>query len=268
MLRGPALAIAYGRQHLSAFFPDHEAEISRLLSAALYMPLDRLLKTPFKDIFLPYPTLKVDSSTHLYLPQHIHSSHLIPLFIAAYCARNNLPREHGLKVITDVGGGGALSKLLKCITVTSAKKTTWESTTELPIELPPPLLDYRFHSVFSCPVSKEHAGCDEAATDGDEEMDGAAPEGNWPMMLPCGHVIARDTLDKLAKGGQCVPACVEGLTDDVRQADGQVSILSSAVDGLPGTASVLLIARMAVRTLHPSLYCILRAFGRKACQFK
>jgi hypothetical protein len=172
------------------------------------MPLERLLASSYKDIFLPYPDVKVDTSTYEYSPSKLHQTHLLPLFSTAYCALHNLPREHGLKVITDLGGGGALSKLLKCITVTSAKKTTWESSNELPIELPPPLPDYRFHSIFSCPVSKEHAGCDEAATDGDEEMDGGQPEGNWPMMMPCGHVIARDTLNKLAKGGQYVSSLV------------------------------------------------------------
>lgn len=51
------------------------------------------------------------------------------------------------------------------------------------IPLPAPL---RFHSLFACPVSKEHA----------------TPE-NPPMMLTCGHAIARESFAKLGKGS-CV----------------------------------------------------------------
>ncbi|KAJ2471392.1 hypothetical protein IWW56_006345 [Coemansia sp. RSA 2131] len=41
----------------------------------------------------------------------------------------------------------------------------------------------RFHSVFACPVSKEQATAE-----------------NPPMMMPCGHVVCKASLDKLARG--------------------------------------------------------------------
>lgn len=52
------------------------------------------------------------------------------------------------------------------------------------IALPP---GYQFHSIFVCPVSKDQT-----------------TESNPPMMLPCGHVIAQESLQRLAKGGSSV----------------------------------------------------------------
>ncbi|CAG8813029.1 15436_t:CDS:2, partial [Gigaspora margarita] len=43
--------------------------------------------------------------------------------------------------------------------------------------------DMRFHSIFACPVSKEQSS-----------------EDNPPMMMPCGHVICKESLNKLSKG--------------------------------------------------------------------
>ena len=57
----------------------------------------------------------------------------------------------------------------------------WQSRGELPVEIP--LLDkQRFHSVFTCPVSKEQS-----------------TDENPPMMLLCGHVICKEPLNRLGK---------------------------------------------------------------------
>jgi len=53
---------------------------------------------------------------------------------------------------------------------------------EIPLEP-----EYRFHSVFTCPVSKDQA-----------------TEQNPPMVLQCGHVLVRESLTKLTKAQQCV----------------------------------------------------------------
>jgi predicted RNA-binding Zn-ribbon protein involved in translation (DUF1610 family) len=52
----------------------------------------------------------------------------------------------------------------------------------LQVEIPLPT-PYHFHSIFVCPVSKEQT-----------------TDANPPMMIPCGHVIASESLDKLSKG--------------------------------------------------------------------
>ena len=56
---------------------------------------------------------------------------------------------------------------------------------QVEIDVPP---EARYHSIFTCPVSKEQT-----------------TEMNPPMMLTCGHVLAKDSIAKLAKSGQYVP---------------------------------------------------------------
>ena len=50
------------------------------------------------------------------------------------------------------------------------------------VEIPLPPF-FQFHSIFVCPVSKEQC-----------------TEQNPPMMLPCCHVIAQESLKRLSKG--------------------------------------------------------------------
>ena len=49
------------------------------------------------------------------------------------------------------------------------------------IEIPLPA-ENRYHSVFACPVSKDQS-----------------TEQNPPMMMSCGHVVSKDSLQKLSK---------------------------------------------------------------------
>lgn len=56
--------------------------------------------------------------------------------------------------------------------------------------------DNRYHSIFACLVSKEQS-----------------TELNPPMMMSCGHVISKDSLQKLNKsGGQVIVDCAFTLT--------------------------------------------------------
>jgi hypothetical protein len=50
---------------------------------------------------------------------------------------------------------------------------------QIEIPLPP---ENRYHSVFACPVSKDQS-----------------TEQNPPMMMSCGHVVSKDSLQKLSK---------------------------------------------------------------------
>lgn len=55
---------------------------------------------------------------------------------------------------------------------------------QLPVEIELPA-KFRFHSIFTCPVSKEVATADTP-----------------PLMLPCGHVLALGSIAKLARGSR------------------------------------------------------------------
>ncbi|KAJ3224625.1 hypothetical protein HK099_008170 [Clydaea vesicula] len=63
-----------------------------------------------------------------------------------------------------------------------SKGLEWSAAGELPVEIPL-LNSQRYHSIFSCPVTKEQ---------GSEE--------NPPMMINCGHVVAKESLNRLSKG--------------------------------------------------------------------
>lgn len=165
---GPVRALAYARKYFQPFYTSrHLPELSRLLAASLYLPLDKLKSSPYADLFTT----------------SLHAEHLVPLFQSSYARVLKLPLTPPLKTLTDMGGGGALARLAKVKSVMKEKKTGWSASEELPVEIPL-WEEYRFHSVFACPVSKEQT-----------------TERNPPMMLPCGHVIAKESLNRLSKGG-------------------------------------------------------------------
>jgi hypothetical protein len=73
----------------------------------------------------------------------------------------------------------ALPTLIKLASIVKEKRTEWTTQNELPVEIPLPR-SMIFHPIFVCPVSKEQT-----------------TEENPPMMMPCGHVIAKESLNRL-----------------------------------------------------------------------
>ncbi|KAG6832372.1 hypothetical protein H0H92_002640 [Tricholoma furcatifolium] len=162
----PLPALAYANANLRCFYDDHPSEVKRLMGCVAYLPLSKLQASPYADLASP--------SLHFELE---------PLFAKEYCAKLGMSRQVPLRVVGDIGGGGALARIEKGRKVMRERKSEWSQTDELPIEIPL-LPDNRYHSIFACPVSKEQA-----------------TEHNPPMMLLCGHVIAKDSLHKLSKPG-------------------------------------------------------------------
>jgi hypothetical protein len=111
-----------------------------------------------------------------------------------------MSRQVPLRVVGDIGGGGALARIEKARKVMGDRKGEWSQIDELPvrwrlditrvspthnsfIQIEIPLSsDNRYHSIFACLVSKEQS-----------------TEQNPPMMMTCGHVISKDSLQKLNK---------------------------------------------------------------------
>jgi len=162
----PLPAISYANATLRPFFREHEAEFKRLMACVAYLPITKLQNSPYADLASP----------------SLHSD-LEPMFAKEYCANLGMSRQVPLRVVGDIGGGGALARIEKGRKVMREKKSEWSQSDELPIEIPLPP-ENRYHSIFSCPVSKEQGS-----------------EQNPPMMMTCGHVIAKDSLQKLSKTG-------------------------------------------------------------------
>ena len=123
------------------------------------------------------------------------------MFATEFSASLGMSKQPSLRVVGDIGGGGALAKIEKGRKIMRERKSEWSQADELPvsnlialtallgsilltldqIEIPLPP-ENRYHSVFACPVSKDQS-----------------TEQNPPMMMSCGHVVSKDSLQKLSK---------------------------------------------------------------------
>lgn len=158
-------ALEYARREFHAFVPRYLREVQQLVGAMAYSP--NLGGSPYAALF-NNPSAWAEAAT---------------FFTREFCSLLGLSADSPL-YIAATAGAIALPTLLKLQTIMKAKRTEWTSENELPVEisLPP---QYLFHSIFVCPVSKEQA-----------------TDENPPMMMPCGHVIAQESLNRLSKGNR------------------------------------------------------------------
>ncbi|CAK7198827.1 hypothetical protein SEUCBS139899_001494 [Sporothrix eucalyptigena] len=175
-------AFAYARDHFDRFRTRHLAEIQRLAAALVYA--SNIHESPYATVF--------ETATAF--------EDLAASFTREFCSLLGLSAESPLYVAA-TAGTIALPRLIKFIGATRSKRTEWTSANEMAFETPLPA-SMTYHSIFVCPVSKEQ-------TTGE----------NPPVRLPCGHVLANDSLHNLAKGSKfkCPYCPVEGLTRDAQQ---------------------------------------------------
>jgi hypothetical protein len=176
-------AMQYARTEFQGFAPRYLREVQQLIGAMAFCP--NLRDSPYAGIF-NNPSAW-DDVAHF--------------FTREFCSLLGLSADSPL-YIAATAGAIALPTLLKLQTIMKAKRTEWTSENELPVsftvnrvhriqklthsqvEIPLPP-SYLFHSIFVCPVSKEQA-----------------TDENPPMMMPCGHVIAEESLRRLSKGNR------------------------------------------------------------------
>lgn len=115
----PIPAIAYAKTALNPFYDEHATEMMRLMTCVAYLPLSRLQKSPYAD--LASPSLHFD---------------LEPLFAKEYCASLGMSKQLPLRVVGDIGAGGALAKIEKGRRVMRERKSEWSQTHELPVSVP------------------------------------------------------------------------------------------------------------------------------------
>ncbi|KAI5837470.1 CTLH/CRA C-terminal to lish motif domain-containing protein [Morchella snyderi] len=168
---GRMKAMRYAREEFVRFQEKHLRDIEKLMCAFLF---PTSLKTS------PYGALFAD-------PEKCFND-VANAFTKEFCSLLGLSADSPL-YIAATAGAIALPTLLKMAAIMKDKKTGWSTVNELPAEiaLPP---GYQFHSIFVCPVSKDQT-----------------TESNPPMMLPCGHVIAQESLQRLAKGSAVTIKC-------------------------------------------------------------
>lgn len=112
----PLPALSYANATFGPFYDDHEVEFKRLIGCVAYLPLSKLQTSPYAD--LASPSLHFD---------------LEPLFAKEYCASLGMSRQVPLRVVGDIGGGGALARIEKGRKVMRERKSEWSQTDELPV---------------------------------------------------------------------------------------------------------------------------------------
>lgn len=154
-------ALKYARANLAPFASNHVNEIQKLMACLIWA---RKLES------CPYPQL-VSQTNWVTVAEELTRQ---------FCNLVGQSYESPLSV-TIAAGVQALPPLLKFMTVMAGKKQEWQSMKQLPV---PVELDkeFQFHSIFVCPVSKEQTSDD-----------------NPPMIMSCGHVLCRQSINKMSK---------------------------------------------------------------------
>ncbi|TGO07374.1 hypothetical protein BTUL_0285g00050 [Botrytis tulipae] len=175
-------ALQYARDYFPRFQSRFLKEIQQLITAMVFE--SNLQRSPYRQTF--------DTSSSW--------SDVCTSFTREFCSLLGLSAESPL-YLAATAGAIALPTLIKLATIQKTKRTNWTTDTELAVEIPLPR-SMIFHPIFVCPVSKEQTN-----------------ESNPPMMLPCGHVVAKESLQKLSKGGRfkCPYCPVESQMKDARQ---------------------------------------------------
>nr|CAD1828046.1 unnamed protein product [Ananas comosus var. bracteatus] len=154
-------ALKYARTHLACFAATHKGEIQKLMACLLWAG-------------------RLDQSPYTEFTAQAQWEELAHELARQFCGLLGQSYESPLEVAISAGVQG-LPTLLKLSTVMAGKKEEWQNMKQLPVALDLGR-EFQFHSVFVCPVLREPAS-----------------EENPPMLLPCGHVLSKQSIVKLSK---------------------------------------------------------------------
>lgn len=156
-----AEALNYARTYLAPFASIHMDEIQKLMACLLWA--GRLESSPYAELMAPSHWEKIAVELAWQFCNLLGQSYESPLSVAIAAGVEGLPT------------------LLKLANVMAGKRQEWLMMKQLPV--PVDLgREFQFHSVFVCPVSRDQ---------GSEE--------NPPMLMPCGHVLCKQSIMKLSK---------------------------------------------------------------------
>uniref|UniRef100_F6HW62 Protein RMD5-like n=2 Tax=Vitis vinifera TaxID=29760 RepID=F6HW62_VITVI len=166
---GRADALNYARTYLAPFASLHMDEIQKLMACLLWV--GRLDSSPYSELMVPSLWEKLAEELTRQFCSLLGQSYESPLSVAIAAGIEGLPT------------------LLKLANVMAAKKQEWQAMKQLPV--PVDLgREFQFHSIFVCPVSRDQ---------GSEE--------NPPMLMPCGHVLCKQSIMKLSKSSTRMFKC-------------------------------------------------------------
>lgn len=158
-------ALAYARRNFGRFSKRFSAEIQRLSAAVAFH--SNIPGSPYGSTF--------DMADAF--------DQMAVAFTRDFCSLLGMSAESPLYIAV-TAGAIALPTLEKMASIMKDKRTEWTTAHEMPVELPLPD-SMTFHQIFVCPVSKEQA-----------------TDANPPMRLDCGHVLAKESIQRVSKGGQ------------------------------------------------------------------
>lgn len=151
----------YARTHFPQYSSLHLQEIQKLVTCQLW--IGELDKSPYAEMVSPSCWDKITKE-----------------LINEYYHLLNQPLNSPLTVALSAGLE-SLPTLLKLVDVMALKKQEWQAMKQLPVPLELGN-EFQFHSIFVCPVSRDQSS-----------------QENPPMMMPCGHVISKQSMMRLSK---------------------------------------------------------------------